>query len=184
MFSSRTKKLMSPFVKCLWWHHLRKSRSLLQHLIRYVMMLSASCVEYFVCTIRTNVIQIFLCLHSLLSNCCITEATTNIHIPGEFPSTKVRHLLQEEEIQHGKILYVLMNDFPVTSHFSAILTTICWKILSCLTSFLCDSTAGCSSSKMWLEMRSVVGHFMARGERLLKCAAPPLSMPQKRSRQR
>lgn len=33
----------------------------------------------------------FLCLHSLLSNCCITEATTNIHIPGEFSSTDIRH---------------------------------------------------------------------------------------------
>lgn len=40
------------------------------------------------------------------------------------------------------------------------------------------------SSKMWLEMRFVVGHFMARAARLLKCVALPLFMPQRRSRLR
>ena len=66
----------------------------------------------------------------------------------------------------------------------AIPMTTCWKILSYLTSCPYVSTGESFSSKMWLEMRSVVGHFMARGVRLLKFAARPLFMPQKRSRQR
>lgn len=67
---------------------------------------------------------------------------------------------------------------------TAILTTTCWKTLSSLTSCPCGLTAGCSSSKMWSAMRSVVGPSMAKAVRLLKCAVHLLFMPQKRSRQR
>lgn len=62
--------------------------------------------------------------------------------------------------------------------------TTCWKTSSCLTSCLCDSTAGSCSSKTWLGTRSAVGRFMAKAGRSQKCVAPPLCMPQKRSRLR
>ncbi|KAG7235734.1 hypothetical protein INR49_002282 [Caranx melampygus] len=42
--------------------------------------------------------------------------------------------------------------------------------------------AGCCLSKMCLGMRSAVGLSMVKDARLPKYAAPPLSMPQRRSR--
>lgn len=126
----------------------------------------------------------FFLPQSPLLNSCITEATTSIHTPGEFFSTDIKLYFSKLDFFFFGYLWREEVVLIILPFHTAILMTTCWKTLSSLTSCPCGSTAGCSSSKMWLAMRSVVGPSMAKAVRLLKCAVHLLFMPQKRSRQR
>lgn len=100
----RTKRRMNRFVKCLWWHHPRKSRSLLRPLIRYVLLHDVFTVN---CQVKSSIVfhntdYTNFCLHSLQSNCFTTEATINTHIPGESSS-------QDVTLQRRKIGWKVMS---------------------------------------------------------------------------
>ena len=55
---------------------------------------------------------------------------------------------------------------------------------SCLTNWPCASTGGCFSSRMFWGTRSAAGLSTGRAAKSPRCAAPPLSMPRRRSRPR
>lgn len=67
---------------------------------------------------------------------------------------------------------------------SALQTTTYLRTSSCLTNWPCASTGGCFSSRMFWGMRSAAGLSTGRAAKSPRCAAPPLSMPRRRSRPR
>lgn len=67
---------------------------------------------------------------------------------------------------------------------SALQMTTYLRTSSCLTSWPCASMGGCSSSRMYWGTRSAAGLSTGRAAKSPRCAAPPLSMPRRRSRPR
>lgn len=67
---------------------------------------------------------------------------------------------------------------------SALQMTTYLRTSSCLTNWPCASTGGCSSSRMSWGTRSAAGLSTGRATKSPRCAAPPLSMPRRRSRPR
>lgn len=66
----------------------------------------------------------------------------------------------------------------------ALQTTTYLRTSSCLTNWPCASTGGCFSSRMFWGTRSAAGLSTGRAAKSPRCAAPPLSMPRRRSRPR